>query len=234
VLKDGEPIRDWESAAARTLSFLFVSYPEGLRRDRVIDMMWPGANQSRGNSRFHSTMYRLRSALSKEIIVHENGIYRINPNYPYRYDVFEFEQLAKISHMDKSETGHLARARALGIYQSSFLESCESTWCHEIREALEMEMLDLLLAHGEHLVQQGQFAEAESCFLRGLALDSFDERAHRGIMLCRALCQDRTGAIQQYHECERILAKELDVEPGKETVSLYASITMGKPISLPQ
>ena len=227
VFKGGDLVTDWESASARGLAFLFLSYPEGLRRDRVIDLLWPEVSQARGNSLFHSTIYRLRSALFKDVLVHENGLYRINPNCPYSYDVAEFTRLAKLGR-GIGEVARQARVHAIALYHTPFLEPHEDEWCLEIRAALQREMIALLLLEAYVLAQEGQPPEAERHYLRALGFDSYDERAHRGIMWCRAANGDRAGALHQYRECARLLASELDVAPEHETVALHEAIVAGQ------
>lgn len=232
VLKEGRVVTDWESASARFMVFFFLSHPKGLRRDQVIEALWPEVSPAKGNSLFHSTVYRLRRALFKDILLHEHGVYSINPKCRYRYDVEEFRQLAKLGRGD-DEAAYLARERALEIYRSPFLQACEDEWCLEIRQSLQEEFLNLLLRQAHYLAKKGHWAEAESLYVRALSVDSYDERAHRGIMWCRAENNDRSGAIRQFRECVRILRTELGVEPSPETRALYEAIVAGAPVSLP-
>jgi LuxR family maltose regulon positive regulatory protein len=230
VLKMGQLVTDWESTAARVMAFLFASHPRGLARDKVIAMLWPDVSQAKGNSLFHSSMYRLRSALSKSLIVHENGVYRINPAQPWRFDVDDFRRLAKAGRGD-DENAQQARLQAIDLYHGPFLESFEDEWCQEMRASLERDMLDLLLTEAGHEVQRGFLEQAENLYLRALAIDSYDERATRGIMWCRIGSNDHGGALRQYRECARLLREELDVDPSAETLQLYEAIISGRPIT---
>jgi DNA-binding SARP family transcriptional activator/predicted negative regulator of RcsB-dependent stress response len=232
VLKEGQVVTDWESASARFMAFFFVSRSEGLRRDQVIDALWPEVTQAKGNSLFHSTVYRLRRALFKNILVHEHGVYCVNPECTYRYDVAEFRRLAKVGR-GTDDAAHVAREQALELYRSPFLQACEDNWCHEVRQSLQEEMLTTVLLQAQCLAKKGSWSEAESLYMRALSVDSYDERAHRGVMCCRAESNDRTGAIRQFRECARILRTELDVEPGAETYELYEAIVSGAPAPMP-
>ena len=228
VLRQGQLISDWEAAAARIMAFLFVSHPGGLRRDRVIAMLWPEVDQAKGNSLFHSTIYRVRKALFKEIIVHQSNVYRINPQVAYRYDASEFQRLAKLG-LREGEPAHIARLEAIGLYHNEFLEACESAWCYEMREALRKTMLSLLAIEARQKAIEGSLQDAESLYLRILGFNSFDERAHRGIMWCKAKRNDRSGAIYQFRECERLLRKELEAEPSTKTMNLFKTILSDRP-----
>jgi DNA-binding SARP family transcriptional activator len=231
ILVKGTLITTWESATARSLAFLFANYPEGLRRERIIDLLWPEISAAKGNSLFHSSLHRVRTVLGKEIVIHENGVYRINPACTYSYDKEDFLRLAK-SGLGDDDAARRARLSAIDLYRGPFLETCDAEWCNAIREELHNAMLNLVLAQAQYLAKEGAYREAEAHFVRAVGLDSYDERAHRGIMWCRSSNSDRTGALRQFRECSRILQDELGVRPGAETLALYQAILSGK-TSLP-
>jgi len=208
---------------ARVMAFLFAAHPNGLTRERVIDLLWPEVAPAKGNSLFHSSMYRLRTALAKDVIVHNRGIYRLNPALSCYYDVAEFERLAALGQKDTIEA-QAARRQAIQLCETLFLEACDNEWCLEIRQRQRHQLLDLLVLEGRSLAMAGLFSEAESYYLRALSLDSFDERAHRGIIWCRASARDRAGALRQFRECTRILEEELGVEPSPDTLALHKAI----------
>jgi ATP/maltotriose-dependent transcriptional regulator MalT/DNA-binding SARP family transcriptional activator len=230
VLVEGKPVTHWESAVAREMAFLLATYPEGLGRDRIIDMLWPEIAPAKATSQFYATMHRARKALGAEAILHDHSLYRLGHDGFHRYDVAEFQGLAKLGRGD-SESAHIARVQALQLYQSDFLEASDQEWADTLRRNLRMQMVSLLDAEAEYLVQLNQLAEAESLFLRMLGFDALDERAHRGVMLCRAKRSDKGGALRQFRECARILREELQVEPSLETMALYRAIGGGQLLS---
>ena len=226
ILKAGQVVTDWESEIARVMAFLFVAHPGGLHRDRVITMLWPEVSQAKGNSRFHSTKHRVGRALAADVIIHRDGLYQANPACTYRYDVLEFERFARLGHGD-GHTAHLSRAQAIALYHGPFLETCDLEWCCEIRRSLAEEMLVLLAMEADYLARAELPREAEALFVRMLGFDSLDERAHRGIMWCRAIRDDTAGALRQFRECARVLKVELDAHPDVETLDLYHAVRAG-------
>lgn len=231
VVFRGHDIRDFESSVARTMAFLLAEHPNGLHKERIADLLWRDTTQARAESLFHSTVYRLRKALDKKVIVLEGGLYRLNPRLSYRYDVADFQRLARLAQGD-DHPAQLARMNAIDLYRSDYLESCDSPWCFDVRLALQHTMIQLLTREAEHLCSQGQIAQGETLYLRVLALDEFDERAHRGVMWCRARLGDASGATRQYRECTRIMASEMGLSPHPDTVHLYTLIHSGSlPVS---
>ena len=228
IIKEGTVVTEWESNSARIMAFLFASYPEGLRRERVIDMLWPDSDASRGSSQFHSTMYRVRNSLFKDFVVHAHGTYRLNPNFPYRYDAAEFQRLARLG-QGGNDAAHIARSEAIDLYRGPFLEGQDMEWVGEIREALESEMIGLLSLEAPYMAANGALEEAESLYSRLLTLEPYDERAHRGIMWCRVQRNDRAEAMRQFRVCQRLLMDDLDVPPSIETQALYDDILNHRP-----
>lgn len=227
VLVEGRPVTQWESAVAREMVFLLATYPEGLARDRIIDMLWPEITPAKAMSQFYATMHRARKALGAQTLVHEHGLYRLSRDCLYRYDVAEFQGLAKLGR-GQTDSAHIARVQAIQIYQSDFLEASDQDWANALRDSLRLEMVNMLGAEADYLLQLGQLAEAEALYLRMLAFDALDERAHRGVMLCRAKRSDPAGALRQFRECVRILREELDTEPSSATQALYRAINGGQ------
>lgn len=223
IIKQGNMVTEWESNSARIMAFLFASYPQGLRRERVIDMLWPEGDLSRGSSQFHSTMYRVRNSLFKDFVIHAHGTYRLNPDFSYRYDVTEFQRLARLG-QGNNEAAHIARAEAIDLYRAPFLEEQDLEWVGEMRETLQTEMMALLSLEASYAAANGAIETSEGLYARLLAMEPYDERAHRGIMWCRAQRNDRAGAIRQFRECQRLLQDELDVDPSIETQTLYDAI----------
>jgi DNA-binding SARP family transcriptional activator/Tfp pilus assembly protein PilF len=226
VIYRGNAVRDFESSVARTMAFLLAQYPAGLSRERISDMLWPDSSQSRGESLFHSTIYRLRRALDKNAIVQASGVYRLSPNLEYRYDVAEFEQLARLGRA-KDESGRIARISAIDLYRNSFLEGSDFSWCAEVRNALQHEMIRLLTIEADHLAQHDSPEAAETLYLRVLALDELDERAHRGVMWCRAKLGDAPGALRQFRACSRVIEQDMGIAPLPDTRRMFELIHHG-------
>ncbi len=223
IVRQGQPVTQWESAAARHLAFLLAIHPDGLHRERAIALLWPELNEERGNSLFHSTLYRVRLALGKDAVVRRSGVFALSPALSPWSDVAEFEALA--SQGDRQgEVAHAARARAIALYRTPFLPTMEGDWSRERRESLHTTMVNLLIREARYLASREDTGAAEALFLRAWRMEPYDERAHRGIIWCRASRGDRAGAIRVYRQCARTLRGELGVEPSAETRELHRTV----------
>ena len=74
-------------------------------------------------------------------------------------------------------------------------------------------------------------AQAESAIpyaQRLISMDPLNEAAHRQLMQLYALTDQPTAAIQQYQTLEKLLRKELNLDPQPETRELYRKIRKGE------
>jgi DNA-binding SARP family transcriptional activator len=62
-----------------------------------------------------------------------------------------------------------------------------------------------------------------------LALDAFDEEAHRLVMFCQAKLGQRSAAMKHYRSLVRSLQRQQGAEPEPETTALYERIVERAP-----
>ncbi|MEN6479220.1 MAG: tetratricopeptide repeat protein [Anaerolineales bacterium] len=226
----GELATRWESAVAREMAFLLAANPRGLRRDTIIEMLWPESEPDKGNSLFHSTLYRVRRALGQKVIARASDRYSFDSNLSLYLDAAVFEDLARKA---LSEGDREARSQALALYHEPFLSSCELQWCYQQREQLSRLLSELLVAEAQDRIAQGDTHGAEEAFNRLLELDDLDERAYRGVMWCRSKHGDEAGATRAYMQCRKALRAELGVEPESATRKMWDAIRHHEPLPEP-
>ena len=103
-------------------------------------------------------------------------------------------------------------------------------WVLAQRVRLRDLALDALHTLAVHHTRRGPagHAAAMAYTARLLALEPWREEAHRQLMLLLASSGQRGAALAQFEACRRVLAEELGVEPGAETVALYSRIRDGQ------
>jgi ATP/maltotriose-dependent transcriptional regulator MalT/DNA-binding SARP family transcriptional activator len=223
VLVRGEPAAHWESAVSREMAFLLATNPRGLRRDTIIEMLWPDSEPDKGNSLFHSTLYRVRRALGQDVVVRISGRYLLNPDLHIYSDAVLFEDLAKLA-LAPSGDATAARAQALAIYHEPYLASCELDWCYQVRERLRRLLIDLLSSEAHQAVGEGDYRRAEAAYQRLLDVDDLDEHAYRGIMWARGMRGEEAAATRVYMQCRKVLRRELGIDPEPTTKQLWEAI----------
>ncbi len=92
------------------------------------------------------------------------------------------------------------------------------------RERLREIRLGMLAGMAECHAACGRYAEAVQACRNALVHDPCRESVHRALMSHLVRLGQTDSAVVQYHQCERVLARELAVEPMPETRSLYRRI----------
>ena len=82
-----------------------------------------------------------------------------------------------------------------------------------------------LIAHFE---ARGEHDAAQAYARKQVALEPWNEEAHRTLMRALAMHGQRNAALHQFQTCCRILREELGVEPSEETVFLFEAIRAGR------
>ena len=88
--------------------------------------------------------------------------------------------------------------------------------------------LEMLADIAECHVACGRYGEAVSVYRKILVDDPCRESIHRALMEYLVRLGHIDSAVAQYRHCQRVLARELDVEPMAETQRLYRQINAGE------
>jgi predicted ATPase len=124
---------------------------------------------------------------------------------------------------------------AIELYQGNFLEGFSlpdspafEEWALLTGEQLRRQVMDALHRLAEAYGERGEHERALQYAWRQTELGPWREEAHQQVMRLLALGGRRSAALAQYKTCRRLLAEELGVEPGQETMRLYEQIRDGR------
>ncbi|MGE0674942.1 MAG: BTAD domain-containing putative transcriptional regulator [Methylibium sp.] len=236
LVLNGRPVAvaTWERKSALTLLKLLAMRPGlVLHRDRLIEYLWPGVDEGHGRSRLKVAAYSLRRNLSmggcgSDLIKHVNEGYAVQRDAVW-VDTAAFERLIGEG-VVHSRHGRAAEAiacyqNAIEIYRGDYLEQdAYDDWCAEERERLREVFFDLAMRLSDALVQQERYEEAAQACRRALAFEPCREGLHRTLMECLIHMGRLAEAELQYRRCRQALARDLGVEPLRETRHLYHRI----------
>ena len=117
---------------------------------------------------------------------------------------------------------------AVELYRGEFLEGFSvrqalgfEEWVLGERERLRQLAIQALHRLSVACTVRGEYAAGIEYTNRLLALEPWQEEAHRQLMTLLARSGQHSAALAQYETCRRILAEELGVEPLPETQALY-------------
>ncbi|MCE7985208.1 MAG: hypothetical protein DYG89_28890 [Caldilinea sp. CFX5] len=234
------------------LAYLVVEADRPHRRDWLATLFWPDQARRSALQSLSQALYQLRRALGETAgatpyLLTTPQTVQFNTHSDFWVDLHEFTQ-----RLDAC-TGHththlytcadcLARlAQAVALYRGHFLagfslaDSPEfDEWTLLQRERFQRLALDALRTLTTAYERQGVYDQALRYGQQWLALDPWQEEAHRALMRLFAASGQRAAALTQFATCRRLLADEVGAEPAAETVALYQRIrdADGQPLSL--
>nr|HMN29374.1 BTAD domain-containing putative transcriptional regulator [Caldilineaceae bacterium] len=228
VVIDGRVVtnRDWQTQSARDLFFCLLAHPDGLTREQLGALFWPDASPNDLKTRFKNSIYRLRSALSEEVVRFDDDLYCFDRAIDYEYDVESFK--SKLTHGNSTGDPGVRIASfeaALELYRGDYLPDVDTEWARLERAHLNRLFLETALTLGELQLEMNHFSQALATCERVLAKDSCHEAAHRLAMRIYAAMGSSAGVVRQYRLCEQMLLAELDVPPSPKTTELYELLT---------
>ena len=227
------PISGWQRRSAKTLTkLLATSRGHKLHREQLLEILWPGVEADSALNSFAKALYAARRALEPELLPRESSAYLIltdsmvalSPEH-VSIDADRFEQLAE-SALLQEDVG--AFEAALAAYGGELLpEDRYEDWCAQRRDYLAALHVRLLAGLAETLAKRGSHSAAAARLREVLELDPTSEDVHRRLMRLYLSAGARDQAVRQFHLCQEVLRRELDLAPGPETQTLYEDIVAG-------
>jgi DNA-binding SARP family transcriptional activator/predicted ATPase len=206
-------------------------------RDSLAAMFWPDAGREDALAQLRNHIWILRKAGLDPWLSIEGEMVELRPGEGLWVDVQEHGRLLTVAGLAPGHGAVLsARAEsvlseAVGIYQAHFLAGFSlpdsfafEEWQLREEEALRVAQgsaLDALIRlREEHGDLEGALASAR---LR-VKLDPLDEQALRALMTLFARMGRRGEALQSYERFKRLIGRELEIPPDRETVLLRSEI----------
>jgi DNA-binding SARP family transcriptional activator len=201
VLLDNEPIDTWEGHLPRLLFFYALDRPV-ITRSEICTAFWPDLNPDQAVNVFHVTKRRLHKALKADVLIHENGFYRLNPILNLRYDVFDF-----VHHLTAARSATPAEQLthsqlADDLYRGSFLQGHTEPWIVSRQNDFRIGHIEALARLADLRLQSGQPEAALALCGRALQEDDQREDLHREIMRLYANLGRRSEAVSHFRELE--------------------------------
>lgn len=190
-----------------------------MRRDVVIEHLWPDKAARSGVNNLHRAIYDLRRIAGESIVRVEHGVLSLPQSLTV--DVREFEE--GTASADASQLG-----QGLSFYGGPLCtEDCSIEWLDVRGTELRLRFEDASLRVARHLVTVGDETGAISALRRLLSFAPTLEDGHRLLMRALSSSGRPRDALSQYARCTEILAQQLDSKPGAETMRLRDEIEAG-------
>lgn len=240
VTLDAQPVASFGYDKVRALvAYLAVESSRPHERDTLAALLWPGDPPGVARKYLRTALATLRQAIGDAtamppfLLITRDAL-QFNPAGDYELDVASFSALLTDVEHHAHAHGSLCDvckaklAQAAELYRGEFLHQVSvpgsmswEEWALLLRERLRGQMLDALAQLSAYHESRQQDDLARRYAWRALALEPWDEAAHRSLMRIFARNGQRADALAQFERCRRVLAAELGVEPAAETTALY-------------
>jgi predicted ATPase/DNA-binding SARP family transcriptional activator len=216
VTVDGEPLPGLNTNRMQSLlGYLVLHAGTPQPREMLAFTLWPASKESQARTNLRQLLHNLRRALGDRpslVIEHLTVEWRMDDSC--FVDALEFLRAV--------ETQSLTAAADL--YEDDILPAVYDDWITPVREEYRRRIVDvlrrLIAIHEDARDYAGAIPRAE----RLVALDSLSEAHYQILMRLHAANQDRASALRAYHQCMRVLRREMGVEPGPATKEIFERI----------
>ena len=226
-------------------AYLALRHPVPVLRSELAFTIWAGSTEEQALTNLRKALHHIKQTFPNEFIQADAKLLQLHRDV--RLDLKDFTaaldsaERARLSNDPGTEQTSLEAATA--FYQGDLLPGLYDDWLMPERERLRgqfiraMDRLIALLEARQHYRDAIQHAQ------RLLQTDNLREETYRTLIRLQAINNDRAAALNIYHTCAGVLARELGVEPDADTREQYERLlksdmrlsrnTPTRPISTP-
>jgi DNA-binding SARP family transcriptional activator/predicted ATPase len=212
------------------VAFLILHGDAPLPRERLAFMLWPASSESQARTNLRQLLHHLKRALPAECsaLVTDHFALQWRQDGSCAVDTVEFQAAiadASAAQTDKNPAREIqSLTTAAQLYTDDLLPALYDDWLIPHREDYRRRISEVLHRLATLLEEQKDYAAAIPCAERLIALDSLNESNHRLLIQLHAANHDRASALRAYHQCMRVLRREMGVEPDPVTLALFERI----------
>jgi serine/threonine-protein kinase len=204
------------------LIYLVLAVPRGFqRRDRLVGLFWPEADQEHARAALRKSVHVLRRGLGEQILVGRGDEELAVGSGAMRCDVWDFETAI--------EAGK--PAKALELYRGDVLDAFHLSeasefqqWLDERRSHYRRQAATAAWVLAERYESESKATLAVELARRAIGLTPLDERVVRKVIAMLDRVGDRAGAVALYERFRSQLAADLGVDPAPETQALVNAV----------
>jgi TolB-like protein/DNA-binding SARP family transcriptional activator len=209
------------------LAYLACAAPHPQSREKLATLLWGSHFEAQARSSLRQALFRLRATLGKDVLLGDGEEVSLAPG-SIDCDAVRLETLVR-------EGSRASLAAAVDLYKGPLLEDVSvdddgwAEWLEGERRRLEHLALDAMVRSAELDLQADEPESALAAATRAIAVSSTREDAHRLAIRALAAAGRRADALRHYQELERLLRRELDVEPDDATKAVARELRSRRP-----
>lgn len=224
----GDDDRPLAGAAAQPrrmalLALLARCGERGMSREKLLQLLWPDADDERGPRNLAQALYALRRDLGSEEAIAGTKALVLDPGL-VTSDVSAFA--AAVARAEDETAATLYAGPFLDAFHLADSEEF-TRWVERERATLAHDYARCLESLARAALAGGNAPQAVAWWRRLAGLDPLNARVTVGLMESLTAAGDRAGAIRQAQIYEALLAQELDLPPDGEVLALAERLRQG-------
>lgn len=225
IIKDERLVEKGLRTKARELLALLVAHPQGVTKDRIIELLWPELDAVLAGIEFDRALYNLRNRTGsgKEHVERIREIYRLNLEHWWT-DAAAFESLLSRAGSLAAEDAIETLSQALDLYVAPFCDDCYFSWVELIGDRYRALFVKGSARLANLLMEFKQADEALTALDRAIEVDPINEDLYRRAMAIEGRLGRRKAVSERFNKLQAILQDELDVDPDEETAELFRKV----------
>lgn len=214
------------------LGCLLSSPGRSANRSRIAAELWPDSDEDAARHCLATSLWRIKQRLPclNTLLTSESDRIGLHIGPRVWVDTLALERRAQLVLSEpswlKSDFNRCKARRALQLYRGEFLARQDNDIILIERERMRALYLDASFQLAFVYAQYGEWKETLDISRALCAVEPLREDAQRLLIEAYAACGNRALAIQQYHELESLLSRELAVRPMRETTEVIDRITL--------
>lgn len=212
--------------AIEVLYRLALAGDAGVRRDQLLEELWPGASVEDSAPRFRVLLHAARKLLEEAgiegALVRRGVLYALDAP-ALRIDAIEFEAAAR-SVLDGAESSTTVEAveRVLQQYRGDLgTDERFGDWAAPAVERLRRLYHDLLRRAARSFAQCGAVDRSVECCRLALRSDPLQEQFQIALIAYYGHVGRHEDAVRQYEDYRRLLASEVGIDPPASTMRAF-------------
>lgn len=214
----------WRTKKAQELfAYLVFNSDKKVRKDSLVDMLWPHTGWSQGFSQLYSAMYQVRKTLEKLAfnisIKNSENFYTLALN-DVKVDVHEWEnKLASLEPITQHTiSDHIT---VLKLYKGDYLHEYNYSWAEGEKERLRTIWLNHVQQVTEYLIDHDKYMQAINIYHDVQQIYPTGEETYFQLMKLYDQMKSPQAVEFHYQALKQMLSKELDAEPSEEIQAWY-------------
>ena len=203
-------------------------------RERLAFMLWPASSESQARTNLRQLLHHLKRGLPAECNLLETSHFAVRwrQDASCSIDVVDFQAAIAEAASARTRNDRVREIQSLTLaaqlYEDDLLPGLYDDWLTPLREDYRRRLRGV--AAPGHALRRARGLCGGHPVRRAARRTGFaDESHHQLLIRLHAANQDRASALRAYHQCMRVLRREMGVEPGPATRELFERILKAEP-----